>query len=159
MMRIHLEIKRWQLSDRSHRRIMNDLNRGVMEHQRDKRLIKHFQNNANTRPGGAYGYRQRTAAWNKRKKRESIHQKVEPNVYSGGLMAAVMSNVRITATHQTGKLKTRGSNEHRMADFQKREIEAMSIDERNEEAKWQGAEYAKRAFDVKYASRRRKVIQ
>ena len=154
MMWINHEIKRFELSPRVHNRLMNDLNREVMvKHGRDV-VPRHFESNAKTRPGGEYGYKTRGVKYTKEKRKKFGHSK--PNVYSGKLRDAVLSKIRVTSTAQRARMITRGTNEHKLADFQRREIEAMSIDEREAYARWQGSEYAKRAFDLKYGKKRRK---
>ena len=151
---INHEITRYELSARVHNRLMNELNREVMvKHGRDV-VPKHFESNAKTKPGGDYKYKTRTSKYTKQKRKKFGHAK--PNVYTGRLRDAVLSKIRVTATAQRARLITRGTTEHRMADFQKREIEAMSIDEREAYAKWQGREYGRRAFDLKYGKKVRK---
>ncbi len=154
MIYIQHEIERFELSPRKHASLMRDLNREVLTNHSIKTLPKHFESNANTRPGGEYGYDTRSVKYTRTKRKKYGHAK--PNVYTGKLRDAVLSKVRIEATQNKATMRTHGTPEHRLSSKQQREIEAVSIPERDEYARWQGREYAKRAFDIKYASRRRK---
>lgn len=156
MIYVRAEIKRFELSARDNARLLRDLNREVLTKHSIEVIPKHFESNAQTRPGGEWGYRARTSKYNKTKRKKHGHAK--PNVYSGELLKAVLANRKpVRATQYRATLTTRGTNEHRLADFQRREVEAMSIREREAYAKWQGREYAQRAFEIKYAKRKRKA--
>lgn len=154
MIYIQHEIERFELSPRRHAKLMRDLNREVLTNHAIKTLPKHFESNAKTRPGGEYGYDTRGAKYTRTKRKKYGHAK--PNVYTGKLRDAVLSKARVYPTQYKATLRTRGTPDHRLSSKQRREVETVSIDERDEYARWQAREYAKRAFDIKYASRRRK---
>lgn len=154
MMPIHHEIKRFDLSQRAHAALLRDLNRDLMTQHGAVALPLHFKSNEKTRPGGEWNYKARGIAYTRRKRK--ITGQSAPNVYSGTLRDAVLSRVRVRATQHRATMTTSGTREHRMADFQRREIEAVSIPEREVYAKWQASQYASRAFSIKYGKRKRK---
>lgn len=156
MIYIRAEIKRFELSARDNARLLRDLNREVLTKHSIDVLPKHFESNAQTKPGGEWGYRPRSVKYTRTKRKKYGH--AIPNVYSGELLKAVLANRRpVRATQYRATLTTRGTSEHRLADFQRREVESISIREREAYARWQGREYAQRAFEVKYAKRKRKA--
>jgi len=153
MMYLRHEIKRFELSQRDHARLMRDLNRETLQKHSIQVLPKHFESNPQTRPGGEYNYRARSVVYTKAKRKKYSHAR--PNVYSGELLKAILANRKpVRATQYRATMTTRGTSEHRLADWQRREVEYMSIREREQYAKWQGSEYARRAFDLKYAKRK-----
>lgn len=143
------------LTKRGHARLMRDLLREAMEEHRDEKLPKHFERNADTSPGGAYGYAKRTAKYQKRKARQVGHQ--IPLVLTGKLQQAIRSNVKITATQHRSRLTTRGYFPMRVA--MRQEIETISPNEQSEMIGLLGLKYSSYAKKSDYQEFRRQRIR
>lgn len=143
------------LTKRGHARLMRDLLREAMEEHRDRNLPKHFQRNADTAPGGAYGYAARTAKYQKRKARQVGHQ--IPLVLTGRLRDTIQRNVRITATQHRARLTTRGYFPMRVA--MRKEIETMSPFEQSEMIGLLGLKYSAYAKKPEYQEFRRQRMR
>jgi len=84
------------VTERTHKRILRQVNREIGVLHRNKTLKKHFENNPDTRSGGAYGYEARTKKYQIRKARKKGHQR--PLVFSGEMRRTVLGTSRVTAT-------------------------------------------------------------
>ena len=91
---------------RGHKIVLRKLLREMIERHRDEKLPRHFERNADTAPGGGYGYEKRTAKYQKRKARQVGHQ--TPLVLTGRLKDFIKSNARITATASRARMTARG---------------------------------------------------
>lgn len=155
--RLSAVIEREGLTARKHAHLMRKLNRQWASRQRYQRLPKHFEEVPETAPGsGGYRYKRRSAEYTRKKQKQKSHKR--PNVYTGRLRAAVLANVKVTATQNGANLVTRGSREHRLQTWQKDEIARVSLKERKEERKRMARDYVRYARTAEYkAIRRRKV--
>lgn len=175
MLKIELQIKRAQLTERMHAQLMRKINRRVMERQLAERVPKHFEMTAYSE----YGARPRSSAYNAAKQRKFKHQK--PNVRTGYLKKSIRA--KITATQYGSKLTMRAAlqtkvdpaewaamtpeqqakwkrkNTRRLADWQKREIAVMSRAEIAYERKRQSSEYKHGALSPEYKRKRTKRIK
>jgi len=141
-----------------HAKILRQLNREWMERHRDNRLPRHFENVPETSPGGGgYGYRKRSAQYTKQKQRKYGHTK--PNVATGELRDSVLAKVKITATQHKSNMVTRGTREHRLAAWQLKEIAAVSLKERRQEAKLTARNYRKLAKSPQYKAKRKRKVK
>lgn len=126
---------------RGHNKIMRLGNRQVARRHRDRRMRRHFENNPDTRPGGAYGYEKRSRRWQilKAKKTGTIR----PLVYTGRLRASVLNTSRITATRKRWTYRARAS--FPLNPERRDELQAVSPKERLEDAKLLEFLYARAA--------------
>lgn len=137
---------------------MKRLNASWMWRHAEIRLPKHFENVPETQPGsGGYRYRRRDAEYTKKKLKKFGHSR--PNFRTGELRSSVLSKVKITATQYKSNLVTRGTREHRLADWQRREIAAVSLKERRQEAKLTARNYKKLAKSPQYKARRKRKVR
>lgn len=158
-MPIGLSIKtlRKSVTKSGHAKIMKRLNASWMWRHAHDRLPKHFENVPETAPGsGGYRYKRRSTKYLKRKLRKHGHKR--PNVATGILRQSVLSKVKITATQHKSRLVTRGTTEHRLQNWQRREIAAVSLKERREEAKLTARNYKKLSKSPQYKSQRRRKV-
>lgn len=125
------------INQREHAKLMRDANRKTMTNHRDKRLGKHYQVNAETTPGGAYGYEKRSAKWTNKKLIKKGHKR--PNYYTGFMARTIRNNSRITATQTRARMIAR--HVRPMKDQQRREIEAISDAEKQEIIEENAANY------------------
>lgn len=103
-----VEIRRTAgVSQRLHGRAANHALRRAGEQHLALHLPRHFEENAATRPGGAYGYSRRSRRWQKRKQRLVGHQ--IPNVFTGRTRIAVLGSARVTATQTRMRILLRGA--------------------------------------------------
>lgn len=93
------------VTERTHKRILKQVNREIGVLHRNRTLKKHFENNAETRPGGAYGYEARTKKYQIRKAKKKGHQK--PLSFSGTMQRNVTSTSRVTATQHKWRVYAR----------------------------------------------------
>lgn len=93
-----LNIERGEVTARVHAKLMRAAMRHVAEYHVANHLVRHFEDNPSTRPGGAYGYKRRGRKYLERKQRIVGHQ--IPNVLTGAMRATVLGSAasRITAT-------------------------------------------------------------
>ncbi len=117
---------------RTHKKILREAYRRALMNHREKRLGKHYRENAETRPGGGYGYDPRNPEYVKRKQRVKGHRR--PLVWSGRLQRFVRNNSRITATAKGGRLKTPVIRKRRREFVSQyvRELEAITPAEQKE---------------------------
>lgn len=155
MIAISITLQSSLLTKRGHSRLMRDLLKEAMEEHRDKKLPRHFERNADTAPGGAYGYAARTAKYQRRKAKQVGHQ--IPLVLTGRLRQAIQSNVKITATQHRSRLTTRGY--FPMKTQMRQEIEAISPFERSEMFGLLGLKYANYAKKPDYQEFRRQRMR
>lgn len=137
MITLAITVESSLLTKRGHGKLMRELLREAAEEHRDQRLPRHFERNADTAPGGAYGYEKRTAKYQRRKAKQVGHQ--IPLVLTGRLRSAIQANVRITATQFRSRLTTRGY--FPMKTELRREIEVISPYERSETIGLMGLKY------------------
>lgn len=171
MYKLEIQIQRHQLTARAHARLMREINRRVMERQRDQRVPLHFEEVAYSR----YGARARSSGYNKSKMRTVGHRR--PNVFTGRLKRSL--RFKITATQHGSKLTMRASvgtkipaeqwnkmsqeqqakanrKRRRLAKWQKEEIARLSRDEIKEERTRQAREYRWGATSPAYKRKRMK---
>ncbi len=155
-MAVHVvaEIVEQGVTKRTHNKIMKKINRAAMIHHRDKRLALHYQENAKTRPGGEYGFRERSKKYNRRKMRKKGHTK--PNVYSGYMQRYIRNNSRITATRNRGRFYSR--NYFKMKVEARQEIEVVARSEHVEIAKEQNERYTTEANKPSNQRKRRRKV-
>lgn len=146
--RIHYEIKAELVTARGHNEIMRECNRGLLERHRDRNLPRHFEGGATSR----YGYAKRSAKYTARKRKKYGHS--IPMVFSGRLRAEIRQNVKITATRNGGRLKSRGYFPMR-AEF-RAEIERIAPEEQNDLMEWAGKKYLNLALSKRFRRQRRK---
>lgn len=125
---IRAEVAITIVTKRTHARIMRDVWRTLMLRHRDHRLGKHYQDIAETRPGGAYHYERRNEKYQEAKLKLKGHQK--PLVWSGRMSRYIRNNSRITATQKRGRLVAR--NYFPLTAQRRDEIEAFSPAEERE---------------------------
>lgn len=172
---IELRIKQFNLPIRAHARLMKDINRRVMERQRDERVPQHFENIAYSK----YKAKKRSSKYNEEKQKQYGHKK--PNVRSGYLKDSL--RFKVTATQYGSRLLIRASlnnklpqaeweamtpeqqerwkrkNVRRLANWQKREIAVLSKTEIREERQRQAVEYRRGALSPQYKRKRAKRIK
>lgn len=154
------------ITKRNHNRSANVAFRGAMEHHIEKRLSRHFEENADTAPGGAYGYAARSQKYTEYKRRKFGHAK--PLVKTGKLSRAVYNQRRsaVTATPKGSRAHIRGTIERKesatrragkiMTDQIRRELEIITPAERKEiAAEVQGRYFAEA---LKYPAKKEKKI-
>lgn len=146
--RISYELNADLFTARGHNEAMREVNREVLERQRDKNLPKHFKGGATER----YGYRKRTLAYVNRKRKKYGHS--IPLVWTGGTRDAVLSGVKITATRNGGRLKTRGR--FPMSAEMRSEIERISPDEMDDLLAYATNRYAYKAGLERFRRKRKR---
>ena len=176
MFTLEFHVKRYQLRDRQHNKLMWEINTQFQERQRDERVPKHFTMQAYSE----YNARPRSAKYNALKASgKGEFSDIRPNVFSGTLHKSL--NFKITATqygsklHITGRLRQRISErqwkklsplqqarekrkQRRLAKWQKEEIARLSRAEILLERKRQASAY-KRGATGKYKRLRQKRIK
>jgi len=161
-LKLELQIKRDQLAARNHAALMREINRRVMERQRDERVPKHFEVGAYS----TYHAKQRGAKYNAWKMRKKYVGHIKPNVLTGTLKRSM--RFKVTATQNGSRLimsarlgkrvdpeewaklspKQQAAakrKQRRLAKWQKEEIARLSGAEIKEERKRQAAEYRRGA--------------
>ncbi len=139
------------VTKRSHNKILNELNREVMERIRDEFWPKHFLNVPETSPGGGgYDYARRTEKYQRDKLKKYGHNL--PLVLTGALRATVGPSATITATANRGRLRSHSPHFLRLRN--KRELEAVSNRERATLAQWYGERYVAMANSPHYQETR-----
>lgn len=104
-----------------HNRISRSVLHAIAQEHLAFVIPKHFEENPATRPGGPYGYRKRSAKWNRLKMRLYGHNR--PNVATGAALSSVLGSSRITATKDRSRLYLKPG--HPINAFQREELEAM----------------------------------
>ncbi len=173
-LKLELQITRYQLTARNHAALMRDINRRVMERQRDERVPLHFETVAYSR----YNARQRGAKYNAWKMKKRYVGHIRPNVFSGTLKRSM--KFKITATQNGSRLimssrigqrvdpeewkkmspKQQAAfkrKQRRLAKWQKEEIARLSSDEIKTERKRQASEYKRGATGQYKRLRKRKI--
>ena len=102
---MHIVWDQQLVTKRTHARILKQVNREIGVLHRNRTLKQHFENNAETRPGGAYGYEARAKKYQIRKARKKGHQK--PLTFTGTLKQNVISTSRVTATQHKWRVYAR----------------------------------------------------
>lgn len=149
MIAMTVQMRSSLVTKRGHNQIMRRLNRQFMTRVRDN-LPRHFERNTKTAPGGAYGYEKRGKRYQIRKAKTKGHQ--IPNVFTGRLKQAIMSNVKITATAGRGRLRTRGY--FPMKTQRRSEIETIAPDEKRDLMSRMGRDYALLAQRSEYQKKK-----
>jgi hypothetical protein len=116
------------LTQRMHATLAREALRRAAHHHLYVRMGKHFREEPETAPGGAYGYTERSRRYNKSKKSKFGHTR--PNDRTGKLKRQVRSNSTITATQHRSRLYLRGY--FPLNDQRRKELEAISPAERSE---------------------------
>ena len=128
-------------------------------------LGKHFRDIPETRPGGAYGYVKRSKQYTQRKLRTYGHSL--PNVFTGrlkrGVRALTLQTIRATATRGTIRIKaplrsTKTGRNFSLTAQQKRELSAVSWQEKLEINKRGNVNFAKEASKPEHRLKRKKRI-
>lgn len=146
--RISYEVNADLFTARGHNEAMREVNREVLERQRDRNLHKHFQGGATER----YGYRKRTAAYIRRKRKKYGHS--IPLVWTGGTRDSIRQNVKITATKNGGRLKSKGRMP--MSAEMKSEIERITKDEMSDLLEFATNRYVQKAGSERFRRKRKK---
>jgi hypothetical protein len=174
VLKIELQIKRANLTSRMHAKLMREINRHVAEHQAEKRIPLHFQEEAYTR----YGARKRGTRYDEYKRKKFGHAR--PNFRTGNLFRGLRK--KITATQYGSRLQLRATlykkpsearlakmtaeqqarhkarNSRRLATWQKREIAILTPGEIREDRKRMAREYKRGAASDQYKRQRRRRI-
>lgn len=171
---IEIQIKRANLTQRMHARLMREINRRTMERQWNDRVPLHFENIAYSE----YGARQRSSGYNEYKKKKTGH--IRPNVRTGNLKRRLRH--QITATQHMARLTMRSSldkridpvewakmtpeqkakvvkKQRRLSTWQKQEIARMSRKEIRFERNRQASEYKAGATSPQYKRKRTRRIK
>lgn len=120
-----IDFKSPDLTDRTHAKLMKESLRTIAQNHRLVTMGKHFKNNAETAPGGPYGYTARGAIYTRRKlKRFGTDA---PNVRTGKLMRATRNNSIVTATQHRSRLYIKGY--FPLNDQRRKELEAITSQE------------------------------
>lgn len=97
-----IEIRSPEVTDRTHAKLMALSMYAIAQNHRLVTMGKHFKNNAETAPGGPYGYAKRGEIYTRRKlKRFGTDA---PNVRTGALMRATRNNSVISKTQYMSRL-------------------------------------------------------
>jgi hypothetical protein len=132
----------------SQRKLGQILKEGMRRMAQNHRLVtmgKHFQKNAETTPGGAYGYVPRSARYLARKLARFGTD--DPNVRTGRLKRSVRNNSMVTATQDRSRLTIKtpqqGDGRRPLTDQRRSELEAITPAEVKDAQKL-GREYVTR---------------
>lgn len=164
-------IEHEELTPRGHGRVTRQMLRERMRWHGLERIPKHFLRNRWTTPGGTYRYATRSKSWREIKKRFGVDPD-RPNWWSGWLFGRVMQTAKVRATQNQGtwtatgagnvgyptKLKLRFGRPHPMRDEQRREIETVSKDERESDARWYEKRYVQLARRPEFRRKRKSRI-
>lgn len=120
-----IDIRSPDVTDRTHARLMEESLRKIASNHRFVTLGKHFKKNAETAPGGAYGYVARSPKYVQTKLRRFGTD--EPNVRTKRLQRAAKNNSRVTATQYRSRLYIKGY--FPLNDQRRRELEAITPQE------------------------------
>ena len=120
-----IDIRSPDVTDRTHAKLMEESLREIASNHRFVTLGKHFKHNAETAPGGAYGYVARNPKYVRSKLRK--HGTDEPNVASRKLQRAAKNNSRVTATQYRSRLHIKGY--FPLNDQRRKELEAITPQE------------------------------
>jgi len=153
MIVLEIGIETTMLTARGIRDISRTVNRLEMTNFRNERLPRHFENNADTKGGGAYGYRVRTKGTQIKKAKE--FGTTAPLVRKGTLRQRVLATAKITATDTRGTMKARASTRTPISQDVVREIEAVSDEEARGIAKRWGETFAVLATQPKFKRKKR----
>lgn len=102
---VAIELKRGEVTARTHAKIARDAYRATSEYHVAFHMPTHFEENPSTRPGGPYGYEQRSERWRNIKQRLVGHQK--PNVLTGAMRVAILGGAKIAATQHRTTIRLR----------------------------------------------------
>lgn len=120
-----IDVRSPDVTDRVHAKLMKESLRTIAQTHRLVTLGKHFKHNAETTPGGAYGYTKRGEIYTRRKlKRFGTDA---PNVRTKKLMRAARNNSIVTATQHRSRLYIKGY--FPLNDQRRKELEAITRDE------------------------------
>jgi len=175
VLKIELQIKRANLTSRMHAKLMREINRHVAEHQAEKRVPLHFQEEAYTR----YGARKRGTRYDQYKRKKFGHAR--PNFRTGSLFRSLRK--KITATQYGSKLTMRATlykkpseaklakmtseqqarhktkNSRRLANWQKREIAILTREEIRADRLRMAREYKRGAASDQYKRKRQRRVK
>lgn len=153
---LQFQVDQTLVTKRGYRKILRDINREGGQRHKHQFLRKHFENRPETYPGaGGYGYRRRTAKWNKHKLRKVGH--VTPNVYTGELKKRVLTATKVTATRKHWQNYVKVG--FRMPAWQKKELEIISRREQRENVRWMKKRYYEKANSRRYVRYRRQRLR
>lgn len=136
---------------RGHKVVMRRILTEEITEHKQRRLARHFERNADTAPGGGYGYTARTIKYQRRKAKKAGHQ--IPLVLSGKLRQTVLGSSRTTATSGRAKLYAKGYFPMRAQ--MRKEIENFSRVEISEIKAKSGLKYVAYAKKPEYQEIRR----
>lgn len=161
-----IEIKDDAVTDRTAAKILREGMRKIAHEHRMVTMGKHFQKNAETSPGGGYGYKPRSSKYVERKLRK--YGTDIPNVRTGALMRHTKTGSYVTATQYKSTLhikappswsaKTSGSRSG-LNDDRRMELEAITPAEVKDSQEL-GAKYVREEFanPANRRSRKRRVV-
>lgn len=146
------------VTERTHARMLKQVNREIGVLHRNRTLKKHFENNAETRPGGAYGYEARTKKYQIRKAKKQGHQK--PLVFTGDMQRVVTGTSRVTATQHRWRVYARTGKRLTLQLGQqiKDELEAVAEAEISHYISLMGKRYAQLSNRPENRRKRRKKL-
>ena len=120
-----IEIRSPDVTDLMHGKLMNDSMRKIASNHRFVTMGKHFKHNAETAPGGGYGYTKRGEIYTRRKLKRFGTD--EPNVRTRRLQRAARNNSVVTATQHRSRLYIKGY--FPLNDQRRKELEAITPQE------------------------------
>ncbi len=152
MFALNIEIDEDIITVRKHNQLMKLLLRTAMTKHRNHTLKKHFEHNANTKPGGGYGYSKRAKQYQVHKARK--YGRTQPNVYTGKTRSLVIGASRITATKDRARLIAKGH--FPMPQAMRDEIEILTEEEIGAIVQFIGQAYAKAVRLPKWRRKRKR---
>lgn len=120
-----IDVRSLEVTDRTHTKLMYAALHKIASNHRFVTLGKHFKKNAETAPGGTYGYVARSAKYVQSKLRKFGTD--EPNVRTKKLQRAAKNNSRVTATQHKSRLYIKGY--FPLTEQRRRELEAVTPQE------------------------------
>lgn len=156
--RLSFLLETFDLTPLRHGQLNNRILEERGKYHQSKRVQRHFNRNQWTSPGGPYRYTARSERTIKRKRRKGVDP-YRPNVMTGEMYKLVQSNGNVTSTQHRWSWRTRGTPKRPLPDWQRREVEAISTDEINEDIEFIGKRYAQLAVTDQYRRLRRRRIK
>jgi hypothetical protein len=136
---------------RAHNRLMKINMEEIGQYHKEKTMPRHFKINADTRPGGAYGYDKRSRYTQIRKKRKYGH--LNPNMMTGKLRDKVLRESTVKAFGT--KFKFRARSYFPMIAQRRAELESMSPAEVEKYSNMLQRLYVLRSKQKQYQRKRR----
>lgn len=149
-----IEIQSAEVPRRKMGQILNDGMRAIAMRHRMVTLGKHFKKNAETAPGGGYGYVARGVKYMERKQRK--YGTDDPNVMTGTLMRHTKNNSVVRATQYRSSVTIKAP--HPLKDQQRKELEAVTGDEVADAQKFGQEHVSKAVSDPKNMLKRKRRV-